>query len=203
MIVSDTKSLTQYQSTKPDKGDISRYKLIARHCLGKVLDIGCGVGELRRYLTSNDNIGYVGLDTSGNVHIHGSVYQLPIHSDSFDTVVLSEILEHLENPKEALYEVTRITKHRVIISVPNPWSLNQLTSVLFRKHNLLEPNHINLFGDNEIARLALRCGLVVSEIQRFYIPILNSKYYIPIHSMFGEFTIYVCEKNSPVLSKIL
>jgi len=196
ILSSDTGSLTQYQSTRPDKGDIIRYKLIARHCKGEVLDIGCGIGELGRYLTSTGNLGYVGLDTSGKVHIHGSVYQLPIRSDSFDTVVLSEILEHLENPKEALSEAVRISKRRVVISVPNPWSLNQLTSVFFRKHNLLEPNHINLFGDNEICRLALRCGLVVTEIQRFLIPILNSKYYIPIHSIFGEFTIYVCEKSS-------
>jgi 2-polyprenyl-3-methyl-5-hydroxy-6-metoxy-1,4-benzoquinol methylase len=194
ILSSDTGSLTQYQSTRTDKGDIIRYKLIARHCKSDVLDIGCGIGELGRYLTSTGNLGYVGLDTSGKVHIQGSVYQLPIRSDSFDTVVLSEILEHLENPKEALSEAVRISKRRVVISVPNPWSLNQLTSVFFRKHNLLEPNHINLFGDNEITRLAFRCGLTVMAIQRFPIPILSSAFYIPILSSFGEFTIYICEK---------
>ncbi|MCK4734787.1 MAG: hypothetical protein KAT65_20200 [Methanophagales archaeon] len=64
-----------------------------------------------------------------------------------------------------------------------------------RNHNIMEPNHINLFGDNEIERLCERVGLKIVKKERFYIlmPILRKL--IPIKSRFGQWNIYVCEKG--------
>jgi ubiquinone/menaquinone biosynthesis C-methylase UbiE len=43
---------------------------------------------------------------------------LPFEDNSFDTVVLGEILEHLENPGQAFAEACRVSRQRVILSVP-------------------------------------------------------------------------------------
>lgn len=52
----------------------------------------------------------------------GTIYKLPYKDNSFDLVICSEVLEHLEDPKKALEELHRVTKKYIVLSVPNePW----------------------------------------------------------------------------------
>jgi len=191
----DTQSLNQYQDLKPASDDRERFKIISKYCVGDVLDAGCGSGLLKNYLNKDRINSYIGLDVDGKIDIHGSVYDLPFKNESFDTVTTLEVLEHLEHPIDALKEVVRVSKRRVIISVPNPWNINQIISLITRNHNIMEPNHVNLFGDNEIERLCERVGIKIVKKERFYIltPILRKL--IPIKSRFGQWSIYVCEKR--------
>ena len=48
----------------------------------------------------------------------GTAEDLPFADNSFDIVLLSEILEHLEKPEIALREATRVAKLKVILTVP-------------------------------------------------------------------------------------
>lgn len=191
----DTQSLKQYQDLKPTSDDILRFKIVSKYCFGNILDAGCGSGLLKHYLNEDKVSNYVGLDVDGKIDIHGSVYYLPFKNESFDTVTILEVLEHLEHPMAALKEVVRVSKRRVVVSVPNPWNINQIISLIAHGHNIMEPNHINLFGDNEIERLCERAGLKILKKERFYIlmPILRKL--IPIKSKFGQWNIYVCEKR--------
>lgn len=191
----DTQSLRQYQDSKPDSDDIERFKIISKYCFGDVLDAGCGSGFLKNYLNKDIINSYIGLDIDGKIDIHGSVYDLPFKNESFDIVTILEVLEHLEHPIAVLKEVVRVSKMRVIISVPNPWNINQIISLITRNHNIMEPNHINLFGDNEIERLCGRVGLRIAKKERFniFVPLLRRL--IPIKSRFGLWNIYVCEKR--------
>jgi ubiquinone/menaquinone biosynthesis C-methylase UbiE len=48
---------------------------------------------------------------------------LPLEDQSVDTVVLAEILEHVDNPGEILAEACRVAGERVVVSLPlNGWS---------------------------------------------------------------------------------
>lgn len=113
--------------------------------LGCTLDVGAGGGSgyscgfyTFGYLTQHSNYIYA-LDISWDslqkmqsksrdfgifnlVLIQSDAEDLPFKDASFDTVLCSEVLEHLENDKKALIEVSRILKRngRVIISVPVP-----------------------------------------------------------------------------------
>lgn len=49
----------------------------------------------------------------------GDIYNLPYKDNSFDLVLSAEVLEHLENPDEALDELKRVSKKYVILSVPD------------------------------------------------------------------------------------
>lgn len=190
----DLPSLNQYQSKEPEIGDIYRYKFISRYCSGAVLDVGCGTGFLKRYLSTNRVDQYIGLDVEGNVDIKASAYHIPFKDNRFDTVVASEVLEHLENPISVLRELLRVSDKRVIITIPNPWNANQIFSLIFRRHNLKEPNHVNLFGDNEIENLCNRCGSKLLRIERFFVPIPRTSHYLPLKSIFGEWNLYILEK---------
>jgi ubiquinone/menaquinone biosynthesis C-methylase UbiE len=53
--------------------------------------------------------------------VKGDILSLPFLSKSFDAVFLGEVIEHLENPYQALMEISRILKKKgsIYITTPN------------------------------------------------------------------------------------
>jgi SAM-dependent methyltransferase len=95
------------------------YQSISRHkkyLKGKVLDIGCGQADVKKYLESDTE--YIGLDyyyTSVNWYdsfpdIYGNAMQLPLADNSVDTVLLLDVLEHLPSSEECISEIYRSLK---------------------------------------------------------------------------------------------
>ena len=96
----------------------------------KVIDIGCGNGELLNFLSKNKNSKIQGLEinqkkvnkcvSKGLSVIQGDADQdLSLYPDkSFDCVILSQTIQATQDPKKILYELVRIGK-KVIISIPN------------------------------------------------------------------------------------
>ncbi len=90
----------------------------------RVLDIGCGDGELLQYLVKNKNVDGRGLEISqtqvskallkGLSVIHGNAENdLSIYPDrSFDYAVLSQTIQATHRPKEILNEMLRILSLR-------------------------------------------------------------------------------------------
>jgi len=171
------------------KGDFVRLKMIADLCFGKVLDVGCGSGKLKDYLP--ETCTYTGIDILPSGHgEYGSAYKLNYAYNEFNTVTLLEVLEHLEHPLDALVEIRRVVKDKLLISVPNPYNLDQIASVLHNKTNIENPNHITLFGDNEIKSLCTHAGFTIVRPIRFYTKIPGINWLSPIKSCFGEWSIY-------------
>lgn len=96
----------------------------------KVLDIGCGDGELLEFLKKTKNVDARGLEISqtqvSQALIRGiSVIQGDAENDlsfypdcSFDFAILSQTIQATKNPKEILQEMLRIANFAVI-SLPN------------------------------------------------------------------------------------
>jgi methionine biosynthesis protein MetW len=96
----------------------------------KVLDIGCGDGQLLYYLKQNKNIDGRGLEIShslvskslikGLSVIQGNAENdLEIYPDnSFDYAILSQTIQATHNPPKILLEMLRIAKF-AIVSLPN------------------------------------------------------------------------------------
>lgn len=101
-------------------------KWIGHRAFGLVLDIGAGTQEIRRYLPAD--CCYVSLDYYETAtgwyetrpHVFGNGQTLPVKSESVDTVLLLDVLEHLPNPDACIQEVHRILRPngRFIIQVP-------------------------------------------------------------------------------------
>jgi ubiquinone/menaquinone biosynthesis C-methylase UbiE len=93
---------------------------------GKILDVGCGNGYLLNKIASlNPNIQCHGADIAPrnlhkeNIVIHDvNITDMPFPDHSFDMVICTHLLEHLRDPQEALKELIRVTKRRLIIVVP-------------------------------------------------------------------------------------
>lgn len=96
----------------------------------RVLDIGCGDGELLQFLSKTKIIDGRGLEISqakvsqalqkGLSVVHGDAENdLAIYPDnSFDYAILSQTIQATHNPPKILWEMLRISKYAVI-SLPN------------------------------------------------------------------------------------
>ncbi|MCW3130382.1 MAG: class I SAM-dependent methyltransferase [Methanophagales archaeon] len=190
----DVHSLKQYQNHNTND-DLYRFKLISEHCFGNVLDVGCGLGLLKKYLDNCKVNRYIGLDVDGKIDVHGSVYDLPFKDEIFDTVVMSEVLEHLEHPLDALREVKRVCKSRIILSVPNPYSVQQLYTIFVHRYSLESENHILAFSDGEINRICHRLNLKLEKKlpMKFREPLFHK--YLPIRTkLFAGESVYIIKK---------
>lgn len=73
---------------------------------GKILEIGGG-----RNVTYCKNSITLNLDSNMHPDILASGYNLPLKDNAFDTVISTEVLEHLENPQLVINEIHRVLKH--------------------------------------------------------------------------------------------
>ncbi len=87
---------------------------------GSVLDVGCDQAPLKVLI--GDPTRYVGVDMlpSADVVLNLDTDALPFPDRSFDTVVCTDVLEHLERCHAVCDELCRVAAERVIISLPNP-----------------------------------------------------------------------------------
>jgi 2-polyprenyl-3-methyl-5-hydroxy-6-metoxy-1,4-benzoquinol methylase len=144
---------------------------VARHIEPgvSVLDVGSGAGIIpKRIAQIRSDIRWSACDFSAEavkylqlltgIHFHhcfqGDVLKgLPCGSRGFDTVLCTEVLEHLDSPEIAVRELVRIARSRVIVTVPNEDYING-------------PEHVWRFGRNSLIALLGPYGEVVVETCR-------------------------------------
>lgn len=103
-----------------------------RYFSGKLIEIGCG-DKTKRYLVGEYVDCHIGLDhedsphDKSNIDLVGSAYEIPQNDESFDCVLSTAVLEHLEDPQRALYEAYRVLKPGgyAIYTAPFFWHLHE------------------------------------------------------------------------------
>ena len=89
-----------------------------------VLDVACGTGYIEDFVDVSVN--YTGMDFSrkGLRHVKGKKIFCDVRNailpvDNYDTILLMEIVEHLDNPGALIAKAGLSAKSQVIITVPN------------------------------------------------------------------------------------
>lgn len=97
---------------------------------GSVLDVGCDQRSLRAHLPRPDL--YTGVDIAppADVVIDLDRQELPFSPGSFDAVVCTDVLEHLERIHAVFDALCRTARRSVIVSLPAP--VNNLLSDIGR-----------------------------------------------------------------------
>jgi SAM-dependent methyltransferase len=162
-----------------------------------ILDVGCGNGsQLALPLVRTGGFRLRGVDTdarsiahaqelagglNGATFVCARVEDLPA-AELFEIIILSEVLEHLENPRALLTEsLKRLTADGIlIVTVPNGFGEFEIDSWVFRRLRLqrivdalaknrhevlgstdnLENGHIQFFTRRRLRHLFNSCGLV-------------------------------------------
>jgi len=118
-----------------------------------ILDAGCGEGfTLNKLYQEEMGEELEGIDGSEEaisigkkIHPHlslkrASIYKLPYKDSSFDLVLSTEVLEHLEEPEKALKEIIRVSRKYILLSVPN--------EPFFMLSNFLRGKNITRWGND-------------------------------------------------------
>lgn len=106
-----------------------------------VLEVGVGDGVFGRYLEETAYVPYTSVDIADDLHpdILGSITDLPIANDTYDTACCFQVLEHLpfEVFEQSIKELSRVAQHKIIISVPDcrPYFKFQIKLPLFPSFN--------------------------------------------------------------------
>lgn len=123
---------------------VKQIKELSHYIKGKVLDIGAG--EYNRYGRLFNCQEYIKMDVckSDNVDIVGSIEKIPFPDNCFDSVVSTQVFEHIKNPFLAVKEVSRILKPRghCLITVPQTNELHSTPDDFWRYTNF---GIINIF----------------------------------------------------------
>jgi len=104
----------------------------SQYLSGKLIDIGCGVKPWD-FIVAPYIQEHIGVDYEGTLHglehadLIGTAYDIPIADETFDCAICTAVLEHLEEPFEAIMECKRVLKPggTAIYSIPFIWHLHE------------------------------------------------------------------------------
>ena len=138
----------------------------------RILDIGCGEGiTLERLIKSYPDSDITGIDSElENIDIcrkhrlpiqYGTVYDLPIASASIDCVLFFEVIEHLDEPINALKEISRVLKPngRIIFIFPNDvmFMISRIITGMI-KEAFYDSGHVRQWSPSKIRKVLKSTG---------------------------------------------
>lgn len=136
--------------------------------VNKVLEVGCGAGYSTKLLfnylkpevfyASDIDPELVKLTSARVPNVTSnteSIYKLPHKDNEFDLVFTLEVLEHLENPEQAILELKRVTNKYLILSVPNEplWRILNMARGKYLKHFGNTEGHINHWSKKSFGKM--------------------------------------------------
>lgn len=173
------------------------------HC--SILEVGAGEGSVLQEM-SNRNFGdyLYGLELSASGikviqkrQISNLVecqqfdgYKIPYDDQKFDLVILTHVLEHVEFPRQLLYEIARVAKY---VCIEVPLEDNIRLSKNFKPDKV---GHINYYNSKTVRRLVQTCHFEVLEQQASNI---SKEMYVYMSQKQGIFQYYIKELSLTLL----
>lgn len=154
----------------------------------KVLDLGAGRGELGRRIRSNCQL-LVGIENNSVTAeiarpfyddlIVGNVMEVrPTWAQSFDLIILGDILEHLAEPENCLKVIQLYLNDtgRILVSVPNVANITVRLGLLFGRFNyqpkgIMDRSHLHFYTLETARKQIEQAGYVITKTKATPMPI--------------------------------
>lgn len=162
--------------------------IIRRYAAGVLVDIGCGKKPYAE-LTQGMVTKHIGVDHPETLHgresidVFATAYDTTLPDQFADTVLCTMVLEHLEEPQQAMNEMFRITKPGgyLILAVPLFWHLHEEPRDFFRytKYGI---EHLFKTAGYRTVEIRPLAGFWVTFIQEFayYLESFPVRFYFPL-----------------------
>lgn len=152
-----------------------RIKIALPYIKGKVLDFGCGTGELARHLPAEV---YLGVDSDTD-SIQIARQNLPRYkfgptipeSETFDAIVLLAVIEHIPEPTSVLRMLKSklLPKGKIILTTPYPFfefvhNLGAKAGIFSKEAS---EEHQPLLNRKNMELVALKSNLSINKYKRF------------------------------------
>jgi SAM-dependent methyltransferase len=190
------------QIFQPDRYLLNKQiKDAGKYISGKVLDVGAG--EFNRYAGHFKYSEYIRMDTrhGDKVDLVGSADSIPLEDNIFDSVVCTQVFEHLEHPEKSAKEIYRVLKPGgyLLVTVPQMNELHEEPYDFFRYtkfglaslfgsagFKVIEVNQRGGFFST-IAQMNIR--YLIDRFTLYKRPIIG-RILSPILKIYGRFSIY-------------
>jgi 2-polyprenyl-3-methyl-5-hydroxy-6-metoxy-1,4-benzoquinol methylase len=135
-------------------------EMVQKHAGHEILDIGCGIGVNSIELNKRGfhcvgievDESYVEQAKKNIEAYHMKAEKLDFPGKSFDTVIMLEVLEHIQDPDSALLEIQGVTRKNLILSVPNISALEETVGHNMIMHHFFDSTHVNFFTKTMLER---------------------------------------------------
>ncbi len=154
------------------------YPKLSRCLKGKALDIGCGIGDLLSFRknTYGVDINEETIAWCRQLDHSVKVMQediLPYEDGSFDSVMMDNVLEHIENPKNILSEVERVLVKGGIFVVGVPGTLGYSRDsdhkVFYSRTKLIDTMKDAGFSVNSVFAMPLELDFLDTRMSQYCI----------------------------------
>ena len=183
---------------------------------GKLLDFGCGAKPYQILFSNIES--YIGIDIENEGHDHKNEKidlfydgeNIPFDNETFDSILSSEVLEHVPNIDGCLKEIKRVLKSngKILLTVPFVWQEHELpfdfrrfSTIGIKKH--LIDNGFKILAEERTGHFLevviqlwmtyLRCLLY---LKSKYVNLLINLIFISPFCVFGIFLSWLLPKKN-------
>ncbi len=146
---------------------------------GHLLDIGCGPGLLETVLDSSrwkvlgiemsEYIAEFGRNELSTNVVSGKFEQIDLPEHHFDTIVMKYVLDHMEEPFEALQKARKLIKPDGVLLIADLINIDSFCARYFGAgHRLIHPMHFTYFSPKTIKFHLERAGFQTIKIEYPY-----------------------------------
>jgi 2-polyprenyl-3-methyl-5-hydroxy-6-metoxy-1,4-benzoquinol methylase len=152
---------TWYRDADPmEQVDRALVDWVAEHAGRDVLDLGCGLGGYSRALGERGfemralDVVTDYVERARSLGVAAELYDgetVPLGDGSVDTVILLEVLEHLDDPAALLREARRVARRNVLVTTPN--CTQDFGEVPVEFTHMLDVDHRQQFTESSLREL--------------------------------------------------
>jgi len=158
----------------PDRIATQRYLEFFSNRVGKtILDVGCEYGAYSEPL-NKAGLYCVGIDLSVNYLKEAKLVgvdvvvmdagHLGFCDKAFDTVLMRDVIEHLEKPEQAVNEAARVSRQNLLVTTPASDSYFWLKERSLYLEGSIPPDHLQFYDQRSLQEL-LRGDFKLVEVQ--------------------------------------